>query len=486
MNKFTKGTLIAAGCFFAGGVVLGIIGAAGRACTGEPTGYEEDFGIVRDVWDKVRGWDLRWRRGGAVRGLTLEYDGIEFDKDHKDDIVYGSFTDDSLQGTDIRNLDVEIGDGKLTICQGDGLKLKKEGGSECQYYMEGDTFYLKQKGTLGGGKADLTLTLPEGVTLDEVDIEMAAGEVAAEDVLAARDIEIEIAAGEITLEEAKADSFCANVAAGSVIVHRLDAAECSVEVDMGSITLEDSFVAGDLDAEVSMGEINIFMRDSYENHDYAIDCGMGDVTVSPEDGSLREYGGFGNTMYLYGKSSGGNSTYDLDCSMGSIYVKFAGKDAVWSMAGAVDAADASGAETGQKENGIPEPPEAPEAPEEPEAPEPPEAAEPPELPEVPEIPDVYGIVNEWPDRIGRENVNTTADNFSFEIEVAEPTVLVVSCVTERGELDLEIENDRGKEIFEKDHIRTGEYEVIVKSSGTYSVSFDCEDHTGSFWISPKE
>lgn len=477
MNKFTKGALIAAGCFCAGGVILGIAGAVGRAYTDEPTGVEEDFEIVRDTWDKVRGWDLRWRRGGAVRGLTLEYGGIEFDKDHKDNIVYGSFTDDSLQGQTIGNLDVEIGDGKLTICQGDGLKLKKEGGSECQYYMEGDTFYLKQKGTLGGGKADLVLTLPGEATLDEVDIEMAAGEVTAEDVLAARDIEIEIAAGEITMEEAKADSFCANVAAGSVIVHRLDAVECSVEVDMGSITLEDSFIAGDLDAEVSMGEISIFLRDSYENHDYAIDCGMGDVTVSPEDGSLREYGGFGNTMYLYGKSSGGNSTYDLDCSMGSIYVKFAGKDAAWAMAGAVDAADASGAEKGQREDGVPEPPEVPELP---------EAAEPPELPEVPEIPDVYGIVNEWPDRIGRENVNTTADNFSFEIEAAEPTVFVISCVTERGELDLEIEDDRGKEIFEKDNIRTGEYEVIIKSSGTYRVSFDCEDHTGSFWISPKE
>lgn len=480
MNKFTKGALIAAGCFFAGGVVLGTVGAAGRAYTGEPTGYEEDFGIVRDVWDKMRRWDLRWRRGGAVRGLTLEYDGIEFDKDHKNNIVYGSFTDDSLQGTDIRNLDVEIGDGKLTICQGDGLKLKKEGGSECQYYMEGDTFYLKQKSTLGGGKADLTLTLPEGIVLDEVDIEMAAGKVDAEDVLAAGDIEIEIAAGEITMEEVKADSFCAKVAAGSVIVYRLDAAECSAEVDMGNITLEDSYVSGDLDAEVSMGEISIFLRDSYENHDYAIDCGMGDVTVSPEDGSLREYGGFGNTMYLYGKNSGGNSTYDLDCSMGSIYVNFAGKDAVWAMAGVVDAADASGEETGRKENGIPEAPEPSEVPELPEAPEP------PELPEVPEIPDVYGIVNEWPDRIGRENVNTTADNFSFEIEAAEPAVFVISCVTESGELDLEIEDDRGKEIFEKDDIRTGEYEVKIKSSGTYRVSFDCEDHTGSFWISPKE
>lgn len=325
MKKFTKGVLIAAGCFFAGGVVLGVIGAVGRVYTGEPTVIEDDLGIVRSVWGKMRGWDLRWRRGGAARGLTLEYDGIEFDKDHKNNIVYGSFTDDSLRGTDIYNLDVEIGGGTLNIRQGDGLKLKKEGGPECQYYIEGDTFYLKQKSPLGGGEAELTLTLPEGVILDEVEIKMDAGAVVTRDALTAEEVEIEIAAGEISLKEIKADSFDAKVAAGSVVAERLDAKECDVEVSMGSITLQDSLVTGNLDAKVSMGEINVFLRDSYENHDYEIDCGMGDITISPEGGGVKEFAGLGSSMDFSGRNSNGDSIYDLDCSMGSIYVKFEGK-----------------------------------------------------------------------------------------------------------------------------------------------------------------
>lgn len=325
MSKFTKGALIAAGCFFAGGVVLGIIGAVGRVYTGEPTGIEDDFEIVRDTWNKMGRWDLRWRRGGALRGLTLEYDGIKFDKDHKDSIASGSFTDDSLRGTDIYNLDVEIGGGILNIRQGDGLKLKKEGGPECQYYIEGDTFYLKQRGSLGGGSPELTLTLPEGIILDEMEIKMAAGAVITRDTLTVKEVEIEIDAGEITLEEMKADSFSTKVAAGSVVVERLDAKECDVEVSMGSITLQDSLVTGDLDAEVSMGEINVFLRDSYEDHDYEINCGMGDITISSEDGAVKEFAGLGNKMDISGRNSDGNSVYDLDCSMGSIYVKFGGK-----------------------------------------------------------------------------------------------------------------------------------------------------------------
>ena len=48
--------------------------------------------------------------------------------------------------------------------------------------------------------------------------------------------------------------------------------------------------------------------------------------------------------------------------------------------------------------------------------------------------------------------------------------LVISCETKRGELDLEIEDERGREIFERDEIPTGEYEVKIKDPGTYSVS----------------
>lgn len=467
MNKFAKGVLTAAGCFLAGGVVLGIIGAAGRVYTGEPTIMEDDLGIMRDTWNKVRGWDLRWRRGGAVRGLTLEYNGIEFDRNHKDNIAYGSFTDESLRGTDIYNLDVEIGNGTLVLCQGDGLELKKEGGPECQYYIEGDTFYLKQKSAVGGGETFLTLTLPEGTRLDKADIELAAGEVITRDVLAAGEIEIEIAAGELTMEEVQADSFSAAVAAGNMMVQKLDAKDCDAEVNTGSITLENTLITGRLDAEVNMGGIDVFLRDFYEDHDYEINCGMGDITISTEDGSLKEYAGFGNTMELYGRNSGGNSTYDLDCNMGSIYVSFVGRDGARGTIDETDAVDASGKEIGQREGGIPE------------------VSEPSEAPELPEIPGIYGIVDEWPDRIGRENENTTAEDFSFEIKVAEQTTLVISCVTEHGELDLEIEDENGKEIFDKDAIRTGEYEVKIKSPGIYRVYFDCEDHTGSFWISPK-
>lgn len=439
MKRFTKGVLITAGCFLAGGVILGMIGGIGKAYTGERIGDGEEINVMRDVWGRMRGWDFRWRRGGAEHGLTLEFDGIEYNDNYG--TVYGSFTDDSLRDADIWNLDLEIGGGTLTVREGDSLVLKKEGGPECQYYIEGDTFYLKQKCPVGGGAADLTLTLPEGIVLDNVNIAMGAGKIAAKDVLCAKNMEIEVGAGEITFEEVRTEFFSAEAATGSVAVHRLDAGECEVEVNMGSITLEDSLITGNLCAEVNMGDISVFLRDSYENHDYDVSCSMGNICIREGERIMRECEGLANSLAFSGNNSVGGSEYDLNCSMGSILVEFSG-------------------ETDSVVNSMEE--------------------------AFSEKAKIYGIEDNWPEEIGRENTNTTAENFFFEIQIEEPMTLVVSCVTESGELDLEIENERGKEIFEKDDIRTGEYEVIVKQAGTYRVCFDCEDHTGSLWIRPKK
>lgn len=472
MKKFIKGMLIAAGVFCAAGILLGIVGAVIAATTGQSLIYRDgDMTEVSEVWNNIRRWGPRWNWGGSRRGLTLDYDGIDFDEGYN--VTYGSFTDDSLDGTDIRNLDLEIGGGKLTIREGDSLVLKKEGGPECQYYIEGDTFYLKQKCPIAGRTADLTLTLPEGILFEEVEVSMGAGEITTKDLLTARNMDIDIDAGEITMAEVKADDFSASVAAGSVTVRRLDAIECDTSVDMGSIVLKDSLVTGNLEAEVNMGDISISLRDSYENHDYKVDCAMGTIQIKPEDGMKREFSGFSNDMEFSGRNADGSSLYDLSCDMGSIMVSFGGAENT-----------AETADGGQPENKTAGLPEAPEVPEVPEVADLPEAPDPPEVPGLPGVPEF--IVDNWPESIGRENERTTADNFSFEIPIQEPMTLVISCETKRGELDLEIEDERGREIFERDEIPTGEYEVKIKDPGTYSVSFEMEDHTGSFWIRPKK
>lgn len=323
MKKFVRGMWMAVGCFLALGIVLGVIGVVSARYVDEKY-VREGVCSVGDIWRAVRKWDLRFVRGGWHRGLIVTYDNIKFDKDY--DIAYGSFTDDGLRGEKIRNLDLEIDGGELTLQKGSGMSLIKDGGPECQYYIEGDTFYLRQKclSPIGSDGAHLTLTLPEDIALDKVRIKMGAGAVMAEGFLAAREVEVELGAGEVTMEEVKADSFSADVAAGSVEVRKLDATECDTNVSMGEIVLENALVTGDLDAAVSMGDISIYLRDSYEDHAYEVNCGMGEVEIVTEKRETKGFSGIGGSTTLVGANAASGSVYDLSCSMGDIYMEFLG------------------------------------------------------------------------------------------------------------------------------------------------------------------
>ncbi len=101
------------------------------------------------------------------------------------------------------------------------------------------------------------------------------------------------------------------------------------------------------------------------------------------------------------------------------------------------------------------------------------------------LPDIEPVVeDDWPERIGRENENTTAENLSFDIQISNPTVLDITCVTESGNLDIEITSSDGETIFSESDIQTESFEVGINSSGTYEVMMQAKEHTGSFWIEP--
>lgn len=322
MKKFVKGAWIAAGCFLIAGILLGAIGLIAARYTDEKYG-REGIRAVGHAWKMVRKWDLRLAHGGGRRGLFFAYDDVDFDENH--DIFYDSFTDDSLRGENVRNLDLKIGGGTLLIQQGSGMSFQKEGAAETQYYIEGDTFYIRQECPIGSDKADLTLTLPEDILLKEVQISMGAGQIITTGLLEASEVEVDMSAGEITMEEVKADSFSADVATGGILVKKLDAEKCDTNVSMGGITLQNSLVTGDFNATTSMGEISIYLRDSYENHNYDISCGVGDVEMITERGEKRGFSGIGGSTELIGKNTTGNSLYNLSCSMGNIYMEFSGE-----------------------------------------------------------------------------------------------------------------------------------------------------------------
>ncbi len=103
------------------------------------------------------------------------------------------------------------------------------------------------------------------------------------------------------------------------------------------------------------------------------------------------------------------------------------------------------------------------------------------------LPDIEPVVEDnWPDSIGRENEDTTAENLSFDIQISNPMVLDITCVTESGKLDMEITSGDGEKIFSESDIQTENFEVNINSLGTYKVIIRAKEHTGSFWIEPQK
>lgn len=319
MKKFVKGLLISAAVFLIAGVILACIGGIGGGARGELSSEKYgNAGILHEITKRLHWLPVISILDGDESGLVIQSNDVKYDKKH--DVVYGDFTDDNIRSTDIRNLDIEVGDGQLYILEGDAFELKKEGDLGCQYYVEDHTFYLRQKGVIGDEYISLTLTIPKDSRFDEVDITLGAGELVVMGTLLAKEMDVEVGAGKVDLEKVETGDFSAEIGAGELIIDALNTKDCEVTVAMGSIAVESGVISGEMDAEVDMGSMEFFLSDSYENHSYEIDCAMGETCIESPEG-MKSYSGLGRDIRLIGKNAG-NSNYDLTCSMGSIYLSF--------------------------------------------------------------------------------------------------------------------------------------------------------------------
>ena len=109
------------------------------------------------------------------------------------------------------------------------------------------------------------------------------------------------------------------------------------------------------------------------------------------------------------------------------------------------------------------------------------------LPGLPGLEELEPLVDDkWPISISRTTENTTAKGLSFDIQIDEPMVIVVSCVTESGKMNMEIKDSNGNKLFDEKDMKTETFDVNISEAGTYTVTIQANNHTGSFQIAPKK
>lgn len=349
MKKFTKVSLITAlvtfiiGCLICGvGALLGgfrqLEGLNIRAVTGIPFrffraidgGYE--YGFYDGDWDDLEEWDAEWEVHKDWERMNMK-DG---------DRVQLTFTKDTL-----RNLDISLGACEFVVEESEDERawLVTSGNMEhFRYHEEGDTLYLVRKQNYHfwnwieerkrNNLAKVWLYLPKGTNFDNVEINFGAGVMDSME-LHAHEARITIGAGLCRIAGLVSDGYTdINVGAGQVRLKSFEVKKADMVIGAGELYVEDAritedaeleigmgnvevcgMIAGDLTAEIGMGNLTLRMDDAEEDHNYEIECSMGNVNLGG-----MSYTGLAKEKEIF---NGSGSTFDIECSMGNVSVSFA-------------------------------------------------------------------------------------------------------------------------------------------------------------------
>ncbi len=344
MKKFTKGSLITALVLFLLGCIIctvcGLLGGFKQIASGALNGVAGiPFGFYRHVDGDYRFgfWNDDWEREDAFweNGNWVKTD------------VNGTKQKLGVTADSLRSLEIVLSDCHFSIEESadENVWLSVKGSTSKTYYKVEkdaagkDILYLEnggyhRVGNWSNGPSDtITLCLPKSCDLDYVQIEMGAGYMESVPLKAdsmevnvgagaceakgfeAETINLLVGAGRIETAALKADTAILEIGVGEIIVQGMDVKErMEVELGMGNAEIAGN-VTGQLDADCSLGNLNIHLAGSEDEYGFDVDCDMGDVRIgSHHYSSLSSSKSWNNDR---------QNQMEIDCDMGNITITFA-------------------------------------------------------------------------------------------------------------------------------------------------------------------
>ena len=238
-------------------------------------------------------WETGWE------GLYDIEDAFDFDEVYQ--IWKGNVAKYQL-GTDIEDLDIELGGGSFTtiVSDDDNFYVEAEGVHKFQGFVEDNTLYIKSTSTSRGGsqKGEVTLYVPENYYFEEVEIDVGAGALWFSN-LNAQEASLEVGAGSIALNDPKVQELDVSIGAG--------------KIDMTGM---EGTVLNNADVECAMGNVEIGLVGSENDFNYYLEGHMGSIQVG-DSGYIS--GGFSQKRTIDNRAS---KEMEIECSMGNITIWF--------------------------------------------------------------------------------------------------------------------------------------------------------------------
>jgi hypothetical protein len=162
------------------------------------------------------------------------------------------------------------------------------------------------------GNEVLVIQIPEGTEFDSVSLDIGAGHISI-DQLIANEVEITVGAGQIIIDVLKAYTLEVEIGAGQGTVGELEVVRTNMEVGTGQLNVTGT-IEERAELDCGIGEIILNVRGRQEEFGHSISVGIGEAT-------------FGNISVggLGGDSEGNqhlDKSIEIDVGIGSVTVNF--------------------------------------------------------------------------------------------------------------------------------------------------------------------
>lgn len=316
MKKFMKFCAIMA-------AILVVLGAALAFIAGTFRGRE----VVSDVVDSVTGgrvnvnwggWNLPW--GVTIRDerlFDLDTSNV-YDNDYE--IYRGDVTKYEID-SEFDRLDIELGGYifETAVSPDDSFYLTTNNVDKFQCYVKRGVLHLTAVNSsinlnLGNiNNRRLTLYIPEGKTLSEVEVELGAGQVIIDDLNAAV-VSLEVGAGQIQAKNIQTGKLEISVGAGQVEIPGMKVDELKAEIGMGELMGSGSIYKS-ADLECYMGNLELTLAGSQRDFNYELEVSAGNLELGND-----RYSGLAQKQTIL--SPVAVKTMDIECAMGNVTITF--------------------------------------------------------------------------------------------------------------------------------------------------------------------
>lgn len=287
MKKGTKGMLIAVGAFAVAGVGFCIGGISVAAV--------ETGGNVFDQAGQLL-QDNDYPLAGLIHWGNVQY--------HSSDIDWDALDGNTVDMDFASDLEISLKYDELLIQEYDGDKIRVNVANDAKndVVVKETSGKITITDTRSGNvkkKKQIKVIVPSGKDFDTVSLGVDMGTIDLECDLKVQELSVEVGAGEF--------SGYGNITA----------AYCDLQVGAGTIDI-DQIDVQKLNADCGAGEIDMVVTGKEKDYNYELSCGMGEIDLENS-----EYSGLGIEKTI--SNEGAQKDMVLECGMGEIDVEFTGE-----------------------------------------------------------------------------------------------------------------------------------------------------------------